>query len=167
MAEIQMIYRKEKCIHSDPNIRKKHCGNCHISSSWLTECLAFHPSDRGDCACADFKYVYAVETVTECEMSEFKDVTNPWMNCMIVKLKGTIYECTKVILNGELIYQQDDDGFPKERKRGHWSAVPLKKTPHMQDGYTYCSVCGKPEKSWNPNREYCGYCGAYLGEANR
>ena len=110
MAEIQIIYRKGQCVHSDPDCRKEHCGNCHVQSAWLTGCTGFHPSDRGDCACADFKNVYAGGTVTGYEMSEFTDAQNPWINCMIVKVNGKTYECTMVILNGKLIYEQDEDG---------------------------------------------------------
>ncbi len=170
MAEIQMIYRVGKCIHSDPEIRKEHCGNCHTSSSWLTGCKAFHPSDRGDCACADFTYIYAVETVNECEMQEFVNEYSPWMNCMIVNIKGTIIECKKVMLNGECIYEQDENGNKIEhpehrnRKSGHWSSVPIAKKIPVLDGYEYCSVCGMPEKFWNTKRKYCAYCGSYLGD---
>lgn len=50
-----------------------------------------------------------------------------------------------------------------KRASGYWSPVPVKAMKGLQDGYTYCSVCGRPEKAWNKERKFCSYCGARLG----
>lgn len=111
MAEIQIVYRTEKCVHENELIRLfQHCGQCHTIAADAIGCDGFHRSDRGDCANADFATKYAGGTVKKYKMEPYEDEYNPWLNCMIVKANGKKYECTKVILNGELIYQQDEDG---------------------------------------------------------
>ena len=49
-----------------------------------------------------------------------------------------------------------------KRASGYWSSVPFKPMKGMQDAYTYCSVCGRPEKAWDKERKFCSYCGARL-----
>ena len=49
-----------------------------------------------------------------------------------------------------------------KRASGHWLYGPVKPMNDLQDGYTYCSVCGRPEKAWNKERKFCSYCGARL-----
>ena len=111
MAEIQIVYRTEKCIHSNELIGLyHHCRRCHTIEAYAVGCEGFHRSDRGDCANADFVFKYAGGTVKKYEMEPYEDDYNPWLNCMIVKARGKKYECTKVILNNELIYEQDEDG---------------------------------------------------------
>ena len=111
MAEIQIVYRVEKCLHYNELIGLyNHCEQCHTIVADAMGCEGFSKSERGDCANADFVAKYAGGTVKKYEMEPYEDDYNPWLNCMIVKAHGKKYECTKVILNGELIYQQDEDG---------------------------------------------------------
>lgn len=116
MAEIEIVYRVGYCGYNRP----KYCEQCHTCCANDMGCEYAYidgivrtakgieiPS--GVCNRAMFEYKRKGWVGKRYEIEEYEDPYNPWLNCMSVKLGNTYYNCVKVTLNGECIYNEYDD----------------------------------------------------------
>lgn len=107
MAEIEIVYREGYCEYKQSD----YCTQCHTQCAEDLGCRCFNEEEErpnvipfGDCKHAKFKYAYKGASVKNYEIEEFEDAYNPHLNCMLVTLGKTMYECEKVILNKEVLY---------------------------------------------------------------
>lgn len=118
MAEIQIVYREGFCGYLGG--QKEFSLQCHTSFAGDVSCRAYDGGKRygddgiviitaGDCVYAGWKYKYKGWSGKNYEIEELHDPYTPQLDCMRVKLGRTEYDCVKVILNGECIYNDYDD----------------------------------------------------------
>lgn len=120
MYEIQMVYRdggRCTCGCDEYNMQ------CHTVAGEDVDCQCFcHPNHKpneipfGDCIHAVFQYCYKGLTTKTYEMEPFEDPYNWHLNCMMVTVRGRTYDCEKVILNGECIYNTFDENAENGRQ---------------------------------------------------
>ena len=116
MAEIQIVYREGYCAYRLP------CYNtgCHTECASDMRCKSFYQKEEvsenglkvipfGDCDRAKFHYKYKGWSGKRYEIEECFDPYNPHLDCMLVTLGKTTYECVKVILDGKCIFNEFDD----------------------------------------------------------
>lgn len=119
MAEIQIVYREGFCGYSD--WQKEFNTQCYTVVAGDAGCRAYSDGGKrygddgieiiptGECIYACWKYKYKGWSGKNYEIEELHDPYNPQLDCMRVKLGRTEYDCVKVILNGECIYNDYDD----------------------------------------------------------
>lgn len=112
MAEIQLVYRKYCCRYQ--GFSCDYSMQCHTAAASDVGCELFKKDVITDaCKFADIKHKYKGLSAKayDIEPSEH-DPYNPHLDCMIVKIGKNEYECDKVILNGECIYNNliDNEG---------------------------------------------------------
>ena len=114
MADIEMVYREGKC-NKDMSC---YDGFCHltVADDMKGDCKSFRKIDyneathpAGICRHVRFDYIYKGWTGKRYEIKKCdSDPYNPHLDCMLVTLGKTTYECVKVILNGDCIYNEYD-----------------------------------------------------------
>lgn len=129
MAELQFVYRNEYYCELDPIVscsaagRSPHCMQCYTAAAKDIGCSEYYDGNNnprvipfGDCKHAKIKYAYKGVSVKKYDICKsMDDPWNPHLECMEVTVGGITYECEKVILNGECIYNEwDDDGAGKQ-----------------------------------------------------
>lgn len=119
MAEIQIVYREGFCDHWSGG--EGFHGQCYTSCARDMGCRWYSDGGEkvspdgvkiipfGDCVYAAWKYKRKGWSGKNYEMEESEDPYNPHLDCMIVTLGRTEYECVKVILDGKCIYNEYDD----------------------------------------------------------
>lgn len=128
MAEIQIVYRYYFCEYpwceDDFNIF------CLTSSARDTTCREFSDGGieytedgvkiipNGDCIHAKWEYRYKGWVGKRYEIEEYKDTYDPYLSCMRVKLGNKEYDCVKVILNGECIFNNEAEMKEHECEKG-------------------------------------------------
>lgn len=118
MAEIQIKYRYYVCDLVGFEASRECLSEC----AEHTGCIGFEDGGiqrdeelgcvkipYGDCIHSNWEYGYKGWVGKQYEMEEYNDVYSPHMNCMRVKLGKKEYDCVKVTLNGECIYNKDDE----------------------------------------------------------
>ena len=122
MAEIQIVYREGFCgyyaeYYGWHNVFSLQCytvcagdvgcrGYSDGGKRYDDDGIEIIPT--GDCVYACWKYKYKGWSGKNYEIEELHDPYNPQLDCMRVKLGRTEYDCVKVILNGECIYNDYD-----------------------------------------------------------
>lgn len=147
MAEIQMVYREGycdfDCVGTDYNTQ------CHTQCAADTGCKFFNDGEHlpnhihfGDCIHANFRTKYKGVTTKKYDIEEMEDPYNPHLNCMLVKIGNRIYQCDKVVLDGECIYNnqepedeviwKDVEGYEgKYRVSNMGEVMSIIKNPHL------------------------------------
>ena len=117
MANIQMIYRKGYCDASWCN-QEEYCAVCHTSGAGTLGCQTFdegkhEPNEHpfGNCIYAKFRMIYKGVTTKNYIIEPFEDIYNMHLNCMLVTVGKKVYECEKVILDGQCIYNTLEDYY--------------------------------------------------------
>ncbi len=68
--------------------------------------------------CEDaFKYIYKGMSIKNYELEEDDDLYNPHLNCMMLKTRNDLYQCEKVVLNGNIIYGGDFEPQAERRQK--------------------------------------------------
>jgi hypothetical protein len=118
MAEIQIVYRHYFCDCIE--FEDEFIDQCLTGAARDYGCKGFSnggiTSDEegrliipfGDCVHAQWDYRYKGWVGKRYEMEEIKDAYNPHLDCMRVRLGKTEYDCDKVTLNGECIYNNGE-----------------------------------------------------------
>ena len=117
MVEIQIVYRNYFC---DIGWEDEFSTLCFTGVADCTGCKAFSNGGisrdeeghliipYGDCVHAQWDYRYKGWVGKRYEMEEIKDADDPHLDCMRVRLGKTEYDCVKVTLNGECIYNNGE-----------------------------------------------------------
>jgi len=113
MAEIQMVYFSEYC---DSYAAEKFCHQCLTEYARGVECPSLCIGSDGSCIFAKLKRAYKGITVKNytIEEQDWEDVYGGFT--MEVSVRGGIYTCEKIILNGECIF--DENARQKEIVEG-------------------------------------------------
>lgn len=59
----------------------------------------------------------------------------------------------------------DEQPTVEERKKGYWYTIERGEHGYSAGSFR-CSVCGEPNRSYNPKPNFCGNCGADMREEN-
>lgn len=118
MADIQIVYREYYCYCD----RLEHCTQCHTEYAKDVGCSSYNDGEAyiiredgrkvipfGDCWYARIRHKYKGLSAKKYEIEPFEDAFNPRFNCMLVRIGKNEYECDRVILNGECIYNDLTD----------------------------------------------------------
>lgn len=115
MANIQMIYREGYCDSSWCG-QEKYCAQCHTYAAEDLGCQMFDEGKHepnvvpfGDCTYAKFRRIYKGVTTKNYTIEPFEDTYNLHLNCMLVTVGKKVYECEKVSIDGECIYNTLED----------------------------------------------------------
>lgn len=118
MAEIQIVYRNYFC--DCIGCEDKFDTQCLTEFANNTDCIGFSNGGSrdekghlkwfpfGNCVHAQWDYGYKGWVGKRYEIEECEDVFNPHLDCMRVRLGKTEYDCVKVTLNGECIYNNGE-----------------------------------------------------------
>lgn len=113
MAEIQMVYRDYICDAVYGGGYKEHCMQCHTEAAGDLGCRGYKHEDVPENVIPCSACVHAIEmrcykgvSTKRYEMHEFEDSYNPWLNCMHVIIGKGEYDCEKVVLDGQVIYDK-------------------------------------------------------------
>ena len=121
MAEIQIAYREYYCLLDSP----EHCMQCHTAAAEDMGCRNYDDGEKyriredgarvipfGDCYYARIRHIYKGLCAKNYTIEPFEDTYNPHLNCMNVTVGKSTYDCDRVILNGECIYNDliDNEG---------------------------------------------------------
>ncbi len=112
MAELQLTYRRGCC-----QLRMEdYCEQCHTCAADMIGCDMYDNGKTnaclfpfGDCRYAVLRVGYLATTTKNYQMEPEENAYNPHLNCMIVRLRGKIYKCTKVKLDGETVYDSEQE----------------------------------------------------------
>lgn len=116
MAQIEIEYFEGYCTFDDGH----YCDECHtIGESLCRSCYLHEPFFRGDDGCihvpyeegcihADYKTLYKGIKTDSYEMEPYRDIFSghEWMD---VTIKRKTYHCSKVTLNGKVIYLSEEE----------------------------------------------------------
>lgn len=121
MAEIQIVYREYYCAADYP----KFCTQCYTQFAKDLGCPCYDDGTSfekyiirkdgtreipfGDCFRSRVRHIYKGLSAKNYEIEPFEDTYNPFFNCMHVKIGKKEYECDRVILNGDCIYNNLTD----------------------------------------------------------
>lgn len=119
MADLQFIYREGYCdlYRCYREVKDCYSEQCHTSCAEDAGCRYYCDGKKedepyvipfGDCIHAMFKTRYKGVSAKNYEIEEFEDDYNEHLNCALVTIGKHVYECEKVILNGEPVYPRED-----------------------------------------------------------
>lgn len=114
MANIQIIFREGYCDTYDG----EYCCQCHTGAAGDLGCSRFSNGKRepnklpfGNCVHAKFRMIYKGVTTKNYTIEPFEDTYNLHLNCMLVTVGKKVYECEKVSIDGECIYNTLEDNL--------------------------------------------------------
>lgn len=110
MANIEMQYLVPFCSRN----HYEHCTQCHTQAACDLGCRDYYDGEDdpnavsfGDCAHAHYKTAYKGLSIKKYDILEQHD---PWHNPSFfaeVKVGTATFMCSKVTLNGEVVYDSD------------------------------------------------------------
>lgn len=103
MAEIEIVYRYYYCDSND--LDELHCSQCHSCCADGMGCKEFKGGYDEPCEHAKYKKVYKGISCKNYEISKCDYTFDPWLNCVEVKIGKKVYDCERVVLNGNTIYE--------------------------------------------------------------
>jgi hypothetical protein len=117
MAYIQIEYEEGYC---SKGMSKEYCMQCNTEAASDLGCKYFDNGEEknhqgvrvipyGDCIHALTRKKYKGMSVKNYEIEETEDTYNKLDNCMELTTRGKTYYCSKVVLDGVLIYQKDSE----------------------------------------------------------
>lgn len=115
MANIEMVYREGYCELGDlkETDYSKQCHTC-VASDAGCPCFNDGQTDSrvvpfGDCIHAKFDTKYKGMARKRYDIWKHEDDYNPHLNCMVVSTGKREYDCSKVIVDGKVIYDEDKE----------------------------------------------------------
>ena len=107
MAELEIIYREAlRCAHNSSEL----CEQCISCLARDMPCSQYSECDNGEDGCdnAYFDYAYKGLNTKKYDIREHYDGYSPRVSCMVVTVGKHSYDCEKVTLNRECIYNMYD-----------------------------------------------------------